>query len=122
MWGSQTGLFAAAILGALALSVGIVPGSSAQEITPTGEYKEGFAVGSWLVYPKAFVGAVWDSNVNQNTNQPVVENQPDSGVTVRFVPDIRAVYDGGIHRSTVYGVADARFFNSDTISCKQRSS
>ena len=35
------------------------------EISPTGEYKEGVAVGPWMLYPSIFVGGVYNSNFNQ---------------------------------------------------------
>jgi hypothetical protein len=96
-----------------ALLAGVVPRSSlAQEIAPTGEYEEGLAVGDWILYPKAFVGAVWDDNVDQQST----ETPNNSGTSVRLVPHFTAVYDGGIHKSTVYGVVDARFFDAETLS------
>jgi hypothetical protein len=104
-------LFEWAVLVSVAVVIGTAPRSFAQEIAPTGEYKEGLAVGNWLLYPKVYLGAVWDSNTNQSPTE-----FSDSGVAVRLVPDFRAVYDGGIHKSTLYGVADARFFNSNTVS------
>src|SRR5262245_42150519 len=96
--------------------MGIAPGAFAQEISPTGQYGSGqtgpgLAIGSWLAYPKIFAGAVWDSNPTQFTTQ-----NSNSELGVRVVPDIRAIYDGGIHKTLLYGVADARFLNSDTIS------
>ena len=97
------------VLATAALTIGVVPCSLAQEIAPTGEYKEGLALGSWMLYPKAFVGAVYDSNVNQIT-------QNSSGWAARAVPNISGVYDGGIHKTTVFGVMDARFFDATTIS------
>jgi hypothetical protein len=112
VWGKRTNLFGGAILIALALSLGGVPRSHAQEISPTGEYKEGVAVGDWILFPRAFLGAVYDSNINQNAP----ETLQGSGWGVRFVPDFRGVYDAGIHKSTVYGVVDSRFFNSNNIS------
>ena len=32
-----------------------------------------------------------------------------------MTPRLTGTYDGGIHKTTVYGVVDARFFNADTI-------
>ena len=107
----RTQLMGWAAFAALASIVGLAPPAFAQEVSPTGQYKEGLAIGSWLVYPKIFVGAVWDSNANQYTTQ-----NSNSDVGVRVVPDIRAFYDGGIHKTLLYGVADARFLNSDTVS------
>src|SRR5262249_14727369 len=53
----------------VAALVGIVPRSLAQEIAPTGQYEEnGLEVSGWKLYPKAFVGAVWDPNVDQQAS------------------------------------------------------
>ena len=96
----------------IAMLVGIVPRSLAQEIAPTGEYQEGLALGAWMLYPKIYVGGVWDDNVHQQTT-----GVPETSRTgARAVPYIAALYDGGIHKSTVYGVADARFFDTNTVS------
>ncbi len=133
MRGTRSGLVGAAALAFVALPADIVSRSLAQEIAPTGQYQEGVAVGGWLLYPRLFVGAVWDSNPtqfptensnsnvsvateNSNSNFIVPTENGNSDVSVRVVPDFRAVYDGGIHRSLLYGIADARFFNSDTVS------
>ena len=35
------------------------------ELSPTGEYKEGLAVGPWMYYPSIFVGGAYNSNSNQ---------------------------------------------------------
>ena len=81
--------------------------------------KEGVPIGSWLVFPKIFLGAVWDSDPHQVGNAGDANSNvgdANSNLGVRLVPDLRAVYDGGIHKSLVYGVVDARFFNSNTIS------
>src|SRR5947209_13156393 len=112
MRGKRAELFGWATIVSMVLLVGIVPRSLAQEIAPTGQYQEGLMLGAWTLYPKAYVGAVWDSNINQ---QPSGTAQT-SGTEVRAVPYLVGVYDGGIHRSTVYGVADARFFNATTVS------
>ena len=112
MRGKRAALFGWATIVSMALLVGIVPRSLAQEIAPTGQYQEGLMLGAWTLYPKAYVGAVWDSNINQ---QPSGTAQT-SGTEVRAVPYLVGVYDGGIHRSTVYGVADACFFDANSLS------
>src|SRR5262245_23440773 len=110
--GIKAKLFRSVAVASVAATMGIAPGAFAQEISPTGgQAGGGLAIGSWLAYPKIFVGAVWDSNPTQFTTQ-----SSNSELGVRVVPDIRAIYDGGIHKTLLYGVADARFLNSDTIS------
>ena len=112
MRGKRAELFGWATIVSMALLVGIVPRSLAQEIAPTGQYQEGLMLGAWTLYPKIYVGAVWDDNVHQQAT-----GVPDTSRTgARAVPYLAALYDGGIHRSTVYGVADARFFDANTIS------
>ncbi len=111
MRGISAKILHCAAVASVAALTGTAPGAFAQEISPTGQYQEGLAIGSWLVFPKIFVGAVWDSNPTQFTTQ-----NSNSEVGARVVPDIRLLYDGGIHKTLLYGVADARFINSDTIS------
>jgi hypothetical protein len=105
----RTKLVGWSALVAVALAIGVVPCSLAQEIAPTGEYQEGLTLGSWMLYPKVFLGAVYDDNFSQL-------NQDNSGWSARAVPNISGVYDGGIHKSTVYGVMDARFFDATNLS------
>ena len=40
--------------------------SGAPGIVPTGEYKEGIPLGSWMLYPSIFVGAVYNTNLSVN--------------------------------------------------------
>jgi len=79
------------------------------EISPTGEYKEGLALGGWMLAPEIFLGAVWNSNANQLANG---ENQ---GTSLRVSPRIVGYYDGGMYKTSLYGVMDGQFFNSNTI-------
>jgi hypothetical protein len=121
----RTQLMAWAACAALASFVGPAPPAfaQAQEIAPTGEYTEGVPVGAWKLYPKAFVGAIWNDNINQSPssappafgNNTAFDNQNSSNTAVRLVPHLVGVYDGGIHKSTVYGVADAQLFNGNTV-------
>jgi hypothetical protein len=83
--------------------------SGGSEISPTGEYKEGLALGGWMLAPEIFLGAVWNSNANQLANG---ENQ---GTSLRVSPRIVGYYDGGMYKTSVYGVMDGQFFNSNTI-------
>jgi hypothetical protein len=102
-------MFRRVVLVSMALALGTVPRSFAQEIAPTGEYKEGLVAGAWTLFPKISVGAIYDSNINQS----VVD--VSSGVGARVVPYLSGIYDGGIHKATVYGVVDARFVDQDQI-------
>src|SRR6516165_1923876 len=121
LWGKRTRLVGWTAVLSTALLVGIsvpsraqqsTPGGAGGEIAPTGEYKEGLALGDWKLYPKIFVGAVWDSNIDQQaTGTPTT-----SRTSARAVPYLNAFYDGGIHKTSVYGVVDARFFDENTLS------
>jgi hypothetical protein len=81
----------------------------AQEVAPTGEYKEGMVVGGWTLFPKIFVGATFDDNTHQSATGDT------EGFSARVVPHLVGIYQNGMHRTTLYGVADARFFNSSTV-------
>jgi hypothetical protein len=80
-----------------------------QEISPVGEYKEGLALGGWIFSPEIFLGAVYNDNVNQ-----LAVNE-DNGWNLRVSPRITGYYDGGMYKTSVYGVMDGQFFNTNTI-------
>src|SRR5262245_274435 len=115
----RTASFGSAALVSMAIAVGTAPCSFAQEIAPVGEYSPGLPIGGWMLYPSIFAGAVYDTNVNHSPNNNI-NNLPsgfdrDSGFSARVSPRLVATYDGGIHKTTVYGVADAQFFNANTV-------
>src|SRR5262245_63925243 len=108
----QAKSFGWALLVSMALAVGTTQNCFAQEIAPTGQYKEqGLPVAGWLLYPSIFVGATYDDNPHQTASG----TDHGAGVGLRVTPRVTGTYDGGIHKTTVYGVVDARFFNADTI-------
>jgi Putative beta-barrel porin 2 len=120
MRGKRARLLAWATVVSMALLVGIAPRSFAQDqgIVPAGEYREGLVLGSWKLYPKIFVGAVWDTNIDQQPNGAIDPNGPQrtSRTSARAVPYLSGFYDGGIHKTSVYGVIDARFFDETNLS------
>src|SRR5262245_48540373 len=69
MWGKRAELFGWAAFMSMALLVGIAPRSLAQEIAPNAEVAstggEGLTLGGWRLFPKIFVGAVRDANIDQ---------------------------------------------------------
>jgi hypothetical protein len=68
-------------------------------------------VGDWLLYPTVFLGATYDSNVGQTS-----VNKTASGGG-RLVPSLLAERTDGIHKTTLYGMADGRFYgNHDSVS------
>ena len=96
------------------------PSGYGQEISPTGQYEGGVPLGTWMLYPELFVGAVWDSNSNQaSSNQPTqtaTGSSPDSGTSLAVSPRLVATSsDGGMHSSTLFGVGDFQFFSANTV-------
>ena len=72
-----------------------------------------------MLYPSLFVGAVWDSNPNQAPSNQAARvssgSFPDSGTSLAVSPRVVATTtDGGMHSSTLYGVGDFQFFNTNT--------
>ena len=78
---------------------------------PSGAYKEGVAAGPWYLFPSIFVGGVYDSNISQSAQGTPVE----SGWGFRAVPRLTGFYDGGIHKTTVYGVFDGEYFPNSNV-------
>jgi hypothetical protein len=107
----RTASFGSGVLLAMAIAVGTTPCSFAQQIAPVGEYTPGLPIGGWMLYPSIFAGAVYDTNINHTATG----FNRDSGTSARVSPRLVATYDGGIYKTTVYGVADAEFFNGNTV-------
>jgi hypothetical protein len=57
-------------------------------------------VGGWQLSPTLFAGAVYNTNVNQTPTNAV------SSWGERVTPGFSATLDNGIHKTSVYGVAD----------------
>jgi hypothetical protein len=66
---------------------------------PVRDY-QGLPFEGWMLYPSFFLGAVFDDNVYQSTNNRVAA----AGVKVR--PSIVADRDAGIHHSTLFANGD----------------
>jgi hypothetical protein len=119
MWGTRAELFGWAAVVSMALLVGIAPRSLAQEIAPNEEVVstggEGLTLGSWKLYPKLFVGALRDTNIDQQPSGTPLPT-PTSRTSARAVPYLDGFYDGGIHKTSVYSVVDARFFDDSNLS------
>ena len=106
--GMRTGWLGWVVLVSAALIAGI-PHSFADEIAPTGEYKEGLPAGGWMLFPSVFVGAVYNDNLGQSAQGTPLEN----AFGVRAVPRLVGTYDGGIYKTTVYGVVDGDFYHDN---------
>src|SRR5262245_16588361 len=124
MRGKRAGLFGWAAAVSVALLMGIAPRSFAQEIAPNAEVAstggEGLTLGSWRVFPSIFVGAVRDTNIDQQPSDAPLPT-PTARTSARAVPYLDAVYDGGIHQTQLYSVVDARFFDASNLSATARS-
>jgi hypothetical protein len=70
-------------------------------------------VGGWELSPVLFVGAVYNSNVDQRSINP------DASWGERVVPRFTANLDNGIHRTNFYGVADIQnYANNNDVATK----
>jgi hypothetical protein len=65
-------------------------------------------IGSWLLYPTLFFGGVFDNNVGQAAGGRA------SSAGARLVPSLLAETTDGIHKTTLYGMADARFYGDNS--------
>ena len=118
----RLGSFGWGALVAAALVVGGIPSAFAQfdgygyggGIAPVGQYKPGIPIGVWTLYPSIFAGAVYDNNTSQLANSQGID--PSHGVSARLVPNLQAFWNTTNHQTTLYGVADARFFDTNTVS------
>ena len=71
-------------------------------------------VGDWLLYPTLFVGALYDTNVEQ---APSGRSSPGG----RLVPSLLAETTNGLLKSTLYGMADGRLYtrgSGNTVSAR----
>jgi hypothetical protein len=69
-----------------------------------GQTQDALVAGNWLIYPSAFVGGVYDSNINQSAT-----NVQSSG-GARLTPSLLAITIGDFSKTTIYGVADGRVY------------
>jgi hypothetical protein len=63
-------------------------------------------VGGWQLSPTLFAGAVYNTNVNQTSTNAV------SSWGERVTPGFSATLDNGIHKTSVYGVADIQNYSN----------
>ena len=64
-------------------------------------------MGRFDIYPSVILGAVYDDNVYRSQTNRV----HDWGT--RIIPSFTGEFNDGIHRTTVYGTADARFYSEN---------
>lgn len=73
-------------------------------LTNPGQTQDALVAGNWLVYPSAFVGGIYDSNINQSST-----NAQSSG-GARLAPSLLAITTGDFSKTTIYGVVDGRIY------------
>lgn len=73
-----------------------------------GRAEEALPLGNWLVYPSAFVGGIYDTNVNQSSTNV------QSSAGVRLAPSFLAENTGGLTKTTLYGTADGRIYTNSS--------
>lgn len=100
----------------LAAQVGAIGGDSAGSLQAPpvetgrrspfvpGRAEDALPIGDWLIFPTAFTGLAYDSNINQ------ASSGAKSALGLRLVPSMLAVNDSGLSKTTIYGMADARFY------------
>ena len=119
------------VLLAVAFSASFIPSSFAFDIPnsaslfgapanpfdkPTRDYKA-LPVLDWLLYPTLIIGAVYDDNVFQT------QTNRTAALGARITPSLVAERNTGIHKTTLYGFADGKFYSgaaqtSDTVSAR----
>jgi len=98
---SATDGFATDLLAANAPDLSLVNAPRPEK--PSRDYNS-MALGPWLFSPSLFVGGIYDSNINQTSINKI------SGYGERVVPSFTAFLNNGIHRTNIYGLLDARFY------------
>jgi hypothetical protein len=71
-----------------------------------GRAEDALIVGDWLLYPSAFGGVLYDSNVNQT--QTKVRSSPG----LRLVPSLLGNTNNGLSQTTIYGMVDGRIYTN----------
>jgi hypothetical protein len=78
------------------------------EFATPGRERTGLPVSDWLIYPTAFGGAFFDTN-------PAQSSAGKSSFGLRAVPSFLAERADGIHKTSLYGLADARYFFASNL-------
>ena len=112
-----------AIVAPAVAQIGVIGGPTAPEIFPppvgTGRLdlfakperaEDALPMGDWLIYPSAFGGAMYDTNVNQASTG--VQASPG----FRLVPSLLAETYTGLSKTSLYGMADGRIYTSQGAS------
>jgi len=73
---------------------------------PAREYS-GIPIAGWMLYASVLSGAVYDDNVFQT------HDSQTEAWGLRLQPNLEVTRNNGIHKTTIYGFADARFYGED---------
>lgn len=73
---------------------------------PSREYT-GLPVAGWIAYASVLTGVVWDDNVYQS------HQFPTSSWGARISPSVSLDYNNGMHKTSIYGTLDARFYSGN---------
>jgi hypothetical protein len=74
----------------------------------SGRAEDAMVAGSWLIYPTAFVGGVFDTNPNQ------LGTHAQSSGGLRVTPSLLAQTANDISKTTIYGVADSQLYTNQS--------
>ena len=118
--GAVLSLVTLAGLSPAAAQVGSIGGIGAPEVLPPpvaterpdmfvkpGLPDDALIAGGWLIYPSAFIGGVYDSNVNQSSTNAI------SAGGIRLTPSVLAQQTNDLSKTTLYSVADGRIYIGD---------
>ena len=91
-----------------------IPSSSSLFVTPANPFEKqnrdynSLPVGGWLLSPTLLVGGVFDDNVFQT------QTNRKAAIGARVAPSLIAERNTGIHKTTLYGFADAKFYSGES--------
>src|SRR5438552_10344552 len=83
----------------------VATGRPSEFATP-GRERTGLSLDDWLIYPTAFGGTFFDTN-------PAQSSPAKSSFSLRSVPSFLAERADGIYKTSLYGMADARYLFSN---------
>jgi len=79
------------------------------EFAGPGRGEDALPLGSWLIYPSAFLGGIYDSNVDQS---PVGAR---AAYGLRVAPSVRGEDDEGLYKTDAYAALDAKIYPGQDV-------
>src|SRR5439155_18465588 len=80
------------------------PTLNAPRVDPLGKPSEAIPFYRWLLFPSLSVFSVYSDNLFQSSTSPI------KAVGVGVAPSLVAEWNNGIHKTTLYGNAERRFY------------